>query len=250
MISLASLAILPGWGLVCSPPLPKWEPHSSPWHCNGEGLPLASVWAGLFPCPPNPHQGAPPPSGKNGARAWETPGQKRPPPKREREGGSLGRAVPLVLFKRRTEQPPQASPSAAAQATTFAPLSSPFQDGVLQNRRLWLLIKALCRFRSSSRYRVLQRQLERDAMWPPVHGRDLADAGSSGQAYLNAAFEREEPAAHPGSRAGAASRGSAQPEGSSRGDSPAEPRKGERDTQETRCWHRCSEETFPRAAAP
>ncbi|XP_060550412.1 probable cation-transporting ATPase 13A5 isoform X1 [Pantherophis guttatus] len=118
----------------------------------------------------------------------------------------------------------------------FFLVSSLVEDGVLQNRRLWLLIKALCRFRSSSRYRVLQRQLEREAMWPPLHGREWADdAGSCSQAYLNAAFEREEPAGHPGSRTG---------------DSPAEPRKGHPDPQETRRWHRCSEGPFPRAAAP
>ncbi|XP_070801011.1 probable cation-transporting ATPase 13A5 [Pituophis catenifer annectens] len=118
----------------------------------------------------------------------------------------------------------------------FFLVSSLVEDGVLQNRRLWLLIKALCRFRSSSRYRVLQRQLEREAMWPPLHGRDWADdAGSCSQAYLNAAFEREEPAGRPGSRTG---------------DSPAEPRKGHPDPQETRRWHRCSEGPFPRAAAP
>ncbi|XP_029142593.1 probable cation-transporting ATPase 13A5 [Protobothrops mucrosquamatus] len=90
------------------------------------------------------------------------------------------------------------------------------EDGILQNRRLWLLIKALCRFRSSSRYRVLQRQLERDAMWPPLHGRDLADDGSNSQAYLNPAYEPEQPASRPGSRPGTASHDGAQPEGSGR----------------------------------
>uniref|UniRef100_A0A8C6XB81 ATPase 13A5 n=1 Tax=Naja naja TaxID=35670 RepID=A0A8C6XB81_NAJNA len=120
----------------------------------------------------------------------------------------------------------------------FFLVSSLVEDGVLQNRRLWLLIKALCRFRSSSRYRGLQRQLGKDAMWPPLYGRDLADDGSS-QAYSNAAFEREEPAGRPGSRSGTARRGSAQPEGSSRRDSPGEPREGDQDTREARRWHRC-----------
>lgn len=181
------------------------------------------LWAGPFPCPPNPQQGSPT-SGKSGARAWETAGQKRPPPKREREGGSN----PLFLSGEPSCPPLRLGgwDSAASQATTLAP-SLPSQDGVLQNRRLWLLIKALCRFRSSSRYRVLQRQLERDAMWPPLHGRDWADGGGScSQAYLNAAFEREEPADHPGSRPGAAG--------------PAGDRR----------WHRCSEGAFPRAVAP
>ncbi|XP_026542985.1 probable cation-transporting ATPase 13A5 [Notechis scutatus] len=124
----------------------------------------------------------------------------------------------------------------------FFLVSSLVEDGVLQNRRLWLRIKALCGFRSSSRYRALQRQLGSDAMWPPLHGRDLAgdDGRSSSRAYLNAAFEREEPAGRPGSRSGTARGGSAQPEGSSsRRDSPAEARR----------WPRRSEGTFPRGAA-
>lgn len=120
----------------------------------------------------------------------------------------------------------------------------------MQNRHLWLLIKALCRFRSSSRYRVLQRQLERDAMWPPLHGQDLADDGSSSQAYLNPAYEPEQPAGRPGRRPGTASRGGVQPEGSGHRLSPAESRKDDQDPQETRCWRRCSEGTFPPVAAP
>lgn len=152
-------------------------------------------------------------------------------------------------------QPPKASPlsglGVGGKRQPRRPPSSPspLQDGVLQNRRLWLLIKALCRFRSSSRYRVLQRRLERDAMWPPLHGRDLADGGSS-QAYLNPAFEPEEPAGRPGSRAGTASCAGAQPEGTSLPAAPAESRKDGQEPQETRCLHRCSEGTFPRLAAP
>ncbi|XP_039197442.1 probable cation-transporting ATPase 13A5 isoform X1 [Crotalus tigris] len=123
-------------------------------------------------------------------------------------------------------------------------LSFLVEDGILQNRRLWLLIKALCRFRSSSRYRVLQRQLEGDAMWPPLHGRDLADDSSSSQAHLNPAYEPEQPAGHLESCPETAL------EGSGCQASPAKSRKDDQDPQETRCWHRCSEGTLPRVAAP
>ncbi|XP_007444123.1 probable cation-transporting ATPase 13A5 [Python bivittatus] len=96
------------------------------------------------------------------------------------------------------------------------------EDGILQNRRLWLLIKALFRFRSSSRYRVLQRQLEGDATWPPLSGRDLAEDGSS-PAYLNPAYEPEEATGYLGTCTGRASSGCAQPEGSSPGALPTKP---------------------------
>ncbi|XP_062987808.1 probable cation-transporting ATPase 13A5 [Elgaria multicarinata webbii] len=65
------------------------------------------------------------------------------------------------------------------------------EDAVLQNHRLWLLIKALFRFRSSSQYRKLQRQLERDATWPPVNRRDFAEARRS-EAYINPIYEDDE----------------------------------------------------------
>ncbi|XP_077204016.1 putative cation-transporting ATPase 13A5 [Paroedura picta] len=56
------------------------------------------------------------------------------------------------------------------------------EDAVLHNRRLWLWIKALLRFRSSSQYRVLQRKMAQDPAWPPVNRRDFA-------AYVNPAYE-------------------------------------------------------------
>ncbi|XP_061493617.1 probable cation-transporting ATPase 13A5 isoform X1 [Rhineura floridana] len=65
------------------------------------------------------------------------------------------------------------------------------EDGILQNRRLWLLIKALFQFRSSSRYRKLQRQLEKDAKWPPMNQRDFAEDRKV-EAYINPIYEDEE----------------------------------------------------------
>uniref|UniRef100_A0A8D2JHC9 Cation-transporting ATPase n=1 Tax=Varanus komodoensis TaxID=61221 RepID=A0A8D2JHC9_VARKO len=73
---------------------------------------------------------------------------------------------------------------------TFA-VSLFVEDAILQNHRLWLLIKALFRFRSSSRYRKLQRRLERDPTWPPCGRRDFAEDGRS-EAYVNLAYEGSE----------------------------------------------------------
>nr|XP_060623234.1 probable cation-transporting ATPase 13A5 [Anolis sagrei ordinatus] len=62
------------------------------------------------------------------------------------------------------------------------------EDAILQNHRLWLWIKALFRFRSSSAYRMLQRQLQRDPSWPPLNQRDFAEDSKS-KAYINPVFE-------------------------------------------------------------
>ncbi|XP_015264765.1 PREDICTED: probable cation-transporting ATPase 13A5 [Gekko japonicus] len=65
------------------------------------------------------------------------------------------------------------------------------EDAILQNRRLWLWIKALFRFRSSSQYRVLQRKLAQDPAWPPVNRRDFAEP-AKGETHVNPAYEEEE----------------------------------------------------------
>ncbi|XP_048362934.1 probable cation-transporting ATPase 13A5 [Sphaerodactylus townsendi] len=64
------------------------------------------------------------------------------------------------------------------------------EDGILQNRWLWLRIKALCRFHSSSQYRVLQRELALEPSWPPVDGRCFAEP-DKGEAYVNPAYQEE-----------------------------------------------------------
>uniref|UniRef100_A0A8D2JDC7 Cation-transporting ATPase n=1 Tax=Varanus komodoensis TaxID=61221 RepID=A0A8D2JDC7_VARKO len=80
---------------------------------------------------------------------------------------------------------------APLELSQVGPWVSPLQDAILQNHRLWLLIKALFRFRSSSRYRKLQRRLERDPTWPPCGRRDFAEDGRS-EAYVNLAYEGSE----------------------------------------------------------
>ncbi|XP_053164452.1 probable cation-transporting ATPase 13A5 isoform X2 [Hemicordylus capensis] len=63
------------------------------------------------------------------------------------------------------------------------------EDAILQNRRLWLLIKACFRFHSSSQYRKWQRELEKDAAWPPMNRTDFAEETI---AHLNPIYEHGE----------------------------------------------------------
>lgn len=66
-----------------------------------------------------------------------------------------------------------------------------FQDAILQNRELWLLIKKEFGFYSKSQYRILQRKLAEDSTWPPVNRTDYADDGKNGF-YINRAYESPE----------------------------------------------------------
>uniref|UniRef100_A0A8D0HJV4 Cation-transporting ATPase n=1 Tax=Sphenodon punctatus TaxID=8508 RepID=A0A8D0HJV4_SPHPU len=65
------------------------------------------------------------------------------------------------------------------------------QDGILQNRRLWLLIKACFGFQSNSQYRQWQRRLAVDPEWPPVSGKDFAEV-SKNKVYINPIYEHNE----------------------------------------------------------
>ncbi|XP_073434755.1 probable cation-transporting ATPase 13A4 [Dendrobates tinctorius] len=42
------------------------------------------------------------------------------------------------------------------------------EEGFIENRRLWLMIKSCFNYRSRSQYRVLERALCDDPMWPPI----------------------------------------------------------------------------------
>uniref|UniRef100_A0A8V5HDH5 Cation-transporting P-type ATPase N-terminal domain-containing protein n=1 Tax=Melopsittacus undulatus TaxID=13146 RepID=A0A8V5HDH5_MELUD len=48
------------------------------------------------------------------------------------------------------------------------------EDIILQNKHLWLLIKAWFGYQSNSQYRKWQRMLQRDPNWPPVNTEDFA----------------------------------------------------------------------------
>eukprot|EP00079_Xenopus_tropicalis_P025475 XP_012818778.1 PREDICTED: probable cation-transporting ATPase 13A4 isoform X1 [Xenopus tropicalis] len=53
-------------------------------------------------------------------------------------------------------------------------LSYAIEEGILENRNLWLLIKRLCNYQSKSQYRKLQRRLMMDTEWPPQNRTDYA----------------------------------------------------------------------------
>ncbi|XP_074860637.1 putative cation-transporting ATPase 13A5 [Carettochelys insculpta] len=65
------------------------------------------------------------------------------------------------------------------------------EDIILQNRRLWLLIKKCFRFRSPSQYRKWQRKLEKDPTWPPVNRKDFAETCQPA-IYINPSYEHNE----------------------------------------------------------
>ncbi|XP_054242164.1 probable cation-transporting ATPase 13A5 [Indicator indicator] len=62
------------------------------------------------------------------------------------------------------------------------------EDVILQNKHLWLLIKAWFGYQSNSPYQKWQRMLQRDPSWPPVNTKDLA-AESLDEIYINPAYE-------------------------------------------------------------
>ncbi|XP_074447046.1 putative cation-transporting ATPase 13A5 isoform X2 [Larus michahellis] len=62
------------------------------------------------------------------------------------------------------------------------------EDVILQNKHLWLLLKAWFGYKSKSQYRKWQRMLQRDPNWPPVNRKDVAAKGTD-EIYINPAYE-------------------------------------------------------------
>ncbi|NWU64687.1 AT135 ATPase, partial [Pterocles burchelli] len=62
------------------------------------------------------------------------------------------------------------------------------EDVILQNKRLWLLLKAWFGYESKSQYRQWQRMLQRDPNWPPVNAKGFA-AKSTDEIYINPTYE-------------------------------------------------------------
>uniref|UniRef100_A0A8B9EFE4 Cation-transporting ATPase n=1 Tax=Anser cygnoides TaxID=8845 RepID=A0A8B9EFE4_ANSCY len=62
------------------------------------------------------------------------------------------------------------------------------QDVLLQNKHLWMLIKACFGYQSKSQYRKWQRMLQRDPNWPPVNTKDFA-AKRMAEVYVNPSYE-------------------------------------------------------------
>ncbi|KAM9009092.1 LOW QUALITY PROTEIN: putative cation-transporting ATPase 13A5 [Ara ararauna] len=65
------------------------------------------------------------------------------------------------------------------------------EDIILQNKHLWLLIKARFGYQSNSQYRKWQRVLQRDPNWPPVNTEDFA-AKSTGEIYIDPTSEHSD----------------------------------------------------------
>nr|XP_004654316.2 probable cation-transporting ATPase 13A5 [Jaculus jaculus] len=65
------------------------------------------------------------------------------------------------------------------------------EDGILQNRELWLLIKREFGFYSKSQYRIWQRKLAEDSAWPPTNRTDYAGDGKN-RFYINKGYESPE----------------------------------------------------------
>uniref|UniRef100_U3I699 Cation-transporting ATPase n=1 Tax=Anas platyrhynchos platyrhynchos TaxID=8840 RepID=U3I699_ANAPP len=62
-------------------------------------------------------------------------------------------------------------------------------DVLLQNKHLWMLIKACFGYQSKSQYRKWQRMLQRDPNWPPVNTKDFA-AKRMAEVYVNPSYEQ------------------------------------------------------------
>uniref|UniRef100_A0A8C4V897 Cation-transporting ATPase n=1 Tax=Falco tinnunculus TaxID=100819 RepID=A0A8C4V897_FALTI len=65
------------------------------------------------------------------------------------------------------------------------------EDVILQNKHLWLLLKAWFGYQSNSQYRKWQRVLQKDPSWPPVNTKDFA-AKSTEAAYVNPTYENSD----------------------------------------------------------
>ncbi|XP_075719779.1 putative cation-transporting ATPase 13A4 [Rhinoderma darwinii] len=61
------------------------------------------------------------------------------------------------------------------------------EEGFIENRRLWLMMKSCFNYRSSSQYRVLERALWNDPTWPPqsqTHYSNQAELENNVQKYV------------------------------------------------------------------
>ncbi|XP_056419531.1 probable cation-transporting ATPase 13A4 [Hyla sarda] len=69
------------------------------------------------------------------------------------------------------------------------------EEFVTENRRLWLFLKRIFRYRSHSKYRELFRALQNDPSWPPVSTTKYAnslDEERSGAYYSNLCYKSDE----------------------------------------------------------
>uniref|UniRef100_A0A8C4V8R3 Cation-transporting ATPase n=1 Tax=Falco tinnunculus TaxID=100819 RepID=A0A8C4V8R3_FALTI len=81
--------------------------------------------------------------------------------------------------------------SAMQVSTNETWVSFSCRDVILQNKHLWLLLKAWFGYQSNSQYRKWQRVLQKDPSWPPVNTKDFA-AKSTEAAYVNPTYENSD----------------------------------------------------------
>ncbi|NWQ98581.1 AT135 ATPase, partial [Burhinus bistriatus] len=65
------------------------------------------------------------------------------------------------------------------------------EDVILENKHLWLLLKAWFGYQSKSQYRKWQRMLQRDPNWPPVNRKDFA-AKTTDEVHINPTYEHSD----------------------------------------------------------
>lgn len=61
----------------------------------------------------------------------------------------------------------------------------------MQNKHLWLLIKAWFGYQSNSQYQKWQRMLQKDPNWPPVNTEDFT-VKSTEEIYINPTYEHSD----------------------------------------------------------
>ncbi|KAM5163816.1 putative cation-transporting ATPase 13A4 [Mantella aurantiaca] len=77
----------------------------------------------------------------------------------------------------------------------FFLVSYTVEEAVIENRRLWLLLKRIFKYQSHSKYRVLYRALQKDPSWPPVNitQYDKSDGQeNNGAVYCNPCYTNDE----------------------------------------------------------
>lgn len=102
------------------------------------------------------------------------------PPSTMGRGGAARRAQGTAFVSKQSSLPEKGNSTDSRRV--------PPQDVILQNKHLWLLIKACFGYQSNSQYRKQQRMLQRDPNWPPVNAKDLA-AKSTDEIYINPTYE-------------------------------------------------------------
>ncbi|XP_073434756.1 probable cation-transporting ATPase 13A4 [Dendrobates tinctorius] len=79
--------------------------------------------------------------------------------------------------------------------TLFFLITFIVEESVIENRRLWLFLKRIFKYKSHSKYRELCRALQNDTSWPPVNTTQYAnglDEEHTGPFYTNPCYKSDE----------------------------------------------------------